>query len=266
MTTPIAFDFDRIRNAARNCPQAAPWFELVDDLARTSIGIMRALQVSNDDKQRLCIATLFIRAKGSLQSAILLVERGMISDARVVLRSATEAVIASIAAQADPNFIDELIGAHRKTQLTLVGVIDGDAEYQSTLSQEDIAVIRQTVEEIESLEAANGKQFRLINWADTALKYCAVLYNLVYRDLSSDGTHVSVTALNRHVEADANMNIVSLKAGPDLADLTNALSVICLISIWAMYPLSGAFGLAQVEAKISDSRRRYKELSASTGR
>jgi hypothetical protein len=59
---------------------------------------------------------LFVRAHQSFQAAILLIERGLIGDARTVLRSGVEGAIAICAIAADPSFVDQLIEAHHANQ------------------------------------------------------------------------------------------------------------------------------------------------------
>ena len=78
--------------------------------------MLRDRDVPRHDNQRLTIAILFIRAHKSFQSSLLLAERGLISDARVVLRSGVEGAIALNALANDATFLDMLIEAHYYNQ------------------------------------------------------------------------------------------------------------------------------------------------------
>ena len=260
----MGFDFDRVRTQARRLPASVGWFDLADDLGRTGVAILSSLKVPLADTQKFCLATLFVRVHDTFQSAILLLEHGMIPSARDLLRSATEGAIASFAVKSDAAFIDELIGAHRKHQLTLAEVLNKDAAYKRTLSSEQIAEINRVVSENKQLEVQQGSKFRPINWADVAVRHCPALYDLLYRDLSTDGTHVSVNALNRYVQADANLQITALKGGPDISELPEALSLACLVFLWALHPVAEMFELDDVTMKISDGLRRFRELSNGT--
>jgi hypothetical protein len=64
------------------------WFDFAEELNRLGIDMLRNRDVPRDDNQRLTIAILLVRAHKSFQSSLLLTQRGLISDARVVLRSA----------------------------------------------------------------------------------------------------------------------------------------------------------------------------------
>jgi len=50
------------------------------------------------------------------------------------------------------------------------------------------------------------------------------LYNAVFRSASGDGAHTSIDALNRHIRADSQANILGLKFGPAVDDLPATLS------------------------------------------
>jgi hypothetical protein len=56
--------------------------------------MLQGHEAPRHDDQRITIVALFVRAHQSFQAALLLAERGMLSDARVVLRSAVEDAIA----------------------------------------------------------------------------------------------------------------------------------------------------------------------------
>lgn len=64
----------------------------------------------------------FIRVHRGFQSALILAERGLIPEARVVLRSAVEGAIAINALAKDEGFVDQMVGAHHRSQRTLARV------------------------------------------------------------------------------------------------------------------------------------------------
>jgi hypothetical protein len=58
------------------------------------------------------------------------------------------------------------------------------------------------------------------------------------------------------------MQITALKGGPDISEVPEALSVACLVFLWALHPVAEMFELNDVTAKINNGLRRFKELSA----
>ena len=179
------------------------WFEFAQELNLFGSKAIRAHTFDQSDTRT--ITALFIRSHQSLQAAMVLVERGMIADARTVLRTLAEGTIAQIALAADAGVIDQLVAAHRKHQLTICREMLADEKCREQLSQTQISQLEATVSELELLKGVPGQEPRQINWADLAKKHCAELYLLLYRPLSSDGTHTTVDAINRHLEADAGV-------------------------------------------------------------
>jgi uncharacterized protein DUF5677 len=235
------------------------WFDFAQELNLFGSEAVRAHTFDQNDTQRIMISALFIRSHQSLQAAMVLVERGMIADARTVLRTLVEGTIAQIALAADARVIDQLVAAHRKHQLIICRDMLADDKYREQLSQAQIAQLEATVSELELLKDVPGKEPRQINWADLAKKHCAELYLLLYRPLSSDGVHTTVDAINRHLEADAEFRITGLKGGPELIDIVDTLSIACLSFIWALHSfeeMRGADG-QQVQSFL----QKFKELS-----
>jgi hypothetical protein len=230
----LSDEINRFRKVVRTVTPYKKWFDFAQELNLFGSEAIRAHKFDQNDTQTMTISALFIRSHQSLQAAMVLVERGMIADARTVLRTLVEGTIAQIALAADAGVIDQLVAAHRKHQLTICREMLVDEKYREQLSQEQIAQLEATVSQLELLKGVPGKEPRQINWADLAKKHCAELYLLLYRPLSSDGTHTTVDAINRHLEADEELRITGLKGGPELTDIVDTLSIACLSFIWAL--------------------------------
>jgi len=67
-----------------------------------------------------------------------------------------------------------------------------------------------------------------IKWEQVACKYCNDLYQLLYRPLSSAGTHTTLESINRYVSHDTDMQITAVNVGPDTADMVATLKFVCL--------------------------------------
>jgi hypothetical protein len=253
-------DIDRFRAEVRALPECKVWFDYAEDLNRIGLAMLKGHEAPLHDRQRFLISLFFIRAHESFQAAILLAERGLIGDARTVARSAVESAIALIAVAADSSFPDQLIAAHRKQQLTVANLILGDADYRDCLSQDEVAKAEVLAAEVEALKGHPEKAPKAINWADVANKHCKDLYHVLYRMLSADGTHATVVALDRYVEADANMQITALKFGPVKAGIVDTTSAASLTFIWAALHFAHAFGKNDMVKRIEQSHQRFIEL------
>jgi len=255
----LSSEIDSFRTAIREWTPARAWFELGDELTGLGLQLLRDHETPLHDNQRFCIATLFVRTHQSHQAALILIERGMIGDARSVLRSAVEGAIALNALAADPSFVDRLTDAYRLSQQKRARVAL-DPAYRDGYSASEIAEMEKTIREVDGLKAARGKSLQDINWADVAQPVCPDLYQLLYRLLSADGTHATIDALNRHLILDTDQNIVGLNAGPDTDGVVDALQAACLVMLWAAEPFSRAFPTDGVSDQIQGFVQRFGQL------
>ena len=255
----LSDEIDGFRTVVRTRAPYKEWFDFAQELNLFGSIAIRAFTFDQTNTQRMTISALFIRSHQSVQAAMVLIERGMIADARTVLRTLVEGTIAQIALAADAGVIDQLVAAHRKHQLTVCREMLADEKYCEQLSQAQIAQLEATVSEMELLKGVPGKEPRQINWADLAKKHCAELYLLLYRPLSSDGTHTTIDSINRHLEADDELRITGLKGGPELTDVADTLNITCLSFIWALNSFEEMRGTdgQQVQSFL----RKFKELS-----
>ncbi len=210
---------DRFRTSLRAVPSYRLWFEFAEDLNRLGLDMLRDHEPPRHDNQKLTVTALFVRAHQSLPAALLLVERGMLNDARVILRSAVEGVIALTALANNPAFLDQMIAAHRFNQRKLARLTLNSPDYRSAYSPEEIAQMEATVAEVDASEAAaiatDGKPLRDINWAEVDPQHCKDLYGLMYRLFSGDGTHTNINAINRFMEFDAGGQLTGFRVGPN---------------------------------------------------
>jgi uncharacterized protein DUF5677 len=255
----LSDEIESFRKIVRTREPFKEWFGFAQELNLFGSEAIRAHTFDQNDTQRMTISALFIRSHQSLQAAMVLVERGMIADARTLLRTLVEGTIAQIALAADVGVIDQLVAAHHKHQLTICREMLADEKYREQLSPSQIAQLETTISELDSLKGIPGKDPRAINWADLAKTHCAELYLLLYRPLSADGTHTTVDSINRHIEADAELRITGLKGGPELTDIVDTLSIACLSFIWALNSFEQMRGTDGQQ--LQSFLQKFKELS-----
>jgi hypothetical protein len=217
------------------------------------------------DNQRFTLAALFIRAHQSSQAALILAERGMIGDARAVLRSAVEGVIAMYGLAATPTFIDRLRDDYRLNQQKLARVVLDEPSFRELYASAEIAQMEAINREVAELRANSDKDKRPrgIIWDQVAAMHCPDLYKLLYRPLSIDGTHTNLDAINRHVQVDPGGRVTGLKGGPDAEGIVEVLKAATLIVLWAADPISRAFPMDGIDDRIQAYLRRFRELPGS---
>lgn len=207
-----------------------------------------------------------MRAHKSLAAALILAELGLVGDARSVLRSAVEGAIAIRALAVEPKFLDELIEAHRVNQRKKARLLVSNPDYAATCSAEQIAEMNATIAQVDAMEAAKLKKLQDITWANVGGKYCKDLYELLYRLLSADGTHTTIDAINRMFDYSPTGEIVSVKVGPDVADMVETLKAGCLMFLWAAESFANVYGLANMQARIQEKVAEFAALPESEPR
>jgi len=252
---------DRFRASLRSVAVYMASFEFAEELNRLGIEMLRDRDVPQYDNQRLTITVLFVRAHKSFQSSLLLAERGLISDARVVLRSAVEGAIALNALANDATILDTLIEAHYYNQRKTARLVLDDPIYRAVYASQQIAEMIATVNDVDAREnAVAPRKFRDPNWADIGQKHCKDLYQTLYRLLSADGTHTTINAIHRHVAYDANQKISELKVGPDTSNLVETLKAACLMLLFAAGPFARTFDMVEITARLQNQLQRFNEL------
>jgi hypothetical protein len=254
-------DVEAFRTAVRTSPRYAVWFEFAEELIREGLDILANHEVRRGDNQQLLLSGLFVRAHQSFQAAVILAEKGIVADARGIVRSAVETAIASIALAADPSFIDQMIGADGKHKITLARALLTDPDYKDRYSPGEIDKMEQTIKDLEAIDKSSPRAPKAINWKEVAHRHCKDLYMALYRLLSSDGSHATIDVMDRYFEVDATGEITAIKLGPDFEGLDDTLNAACLAYLWAAIPFASHFEYQGFRGRLDEHVRRYRQLA-----
>jgi hypothetical protein len=110
-----------------------------------------------------------------------------------------------------------------------------------------------TITQVGAIDATRTKKLSDINWADVAIKHCPDLYDLLYRTLSTDGTHTNIHSIHRCMIYDRAGKFAGFKVGPDIDGMIDTLKAACLMFLWAAEPFARAFprdGLDRIRAQL----------------
>jgi hypothetical protein len=255
----LSSDIDHFKVSVRNSTTYKPWFDFADDLIQLGLDMLVAHEVGPEDRRGLVLSVLFVRCHQSLQAAVVLVEKGMIADARILVRSAVESAIACVALSADETFVDRLVEAHHKNRGSVARELLGDRDYSQRYSQHELGKLQAAVDEVAALKRARGADLRSIIWSDVAKQYCKDLYICLYRLFSNDGTHTTFDTMDRYVEADAAGRIQVFKMGPDHVDSDEVLNAACLTFLWAAGPFARVFQQKELGWELINSAATAKQ-------
>lgn len=206
---------DRIRR------EHGAWFDLISKLNRFAMSVL--LREVPKIPEELYTATLYARAVSMFQGAILLAERGMAAESRSLVRGCAETAIALGCTRRDKSFPQKLDDDHDKYRVAMANDLLNLPKGDTNISQEQRADLRRLVSEISAQYQPPRPQ--RINWA-TASSTAAMtdLYLTVYRQTSSDASHVSLKSLDRHLVSDVNGTLVGFQFSPSFGETIDTLS------------------------------------------
>ena len=95
---------DHVAWTATTRAQFKEWFDLVESFNREAMKILFAIKPRQSINQQLVAASLYGRALQSFQGAVIMAERGMIADARSIVRSCAETAFAIGSLTVDDKF------------------------------------------------------------------------------------------------------------------------------------------------------------------
>ncbi len=233
------------------------WFALAEDLNGIGHRQLALLKVPAEDNQAFLTALLFMRGLSNFQGAILLVERGMTQEARTLIRGCFETVFCLGAVRKDPTFANALIRDDASRRQRLARLLLKLPDDSSGL---DAGHIEKLTGFLDGL-AQSGVQAEPLQIFRTAeLAGLADIYDTYYRGLSNDAAHPSVTALNRHVNADESGLIKGFRWGPEVTDVEDTLMTACTAAVYVIHLAKGMLNRDDISIGLDRCWEEYKRL------
>jgi hypothetical protein len=233
------------------------WFALADELSELGHEMIPALQIPAGNVQVTLTALLFLRGLSNIQAVILLTERGMTPEARLLARSCFETVFYLGAVRKDTGVRDRLIkdDAYRRNGIAK-GILQHSemAELKPEIKEKLIQFQRQLQES--DLGIAG---FPIWEAADKAgLK---PIYDTYYRGLSNDSAHPSISSLNHYVNVDAHGSMDALKWGPGVSNIADTLEQACVAALHLLVLGKEIVRSAEIDELLAKHWSEYKRLA-----
>lgn len=240
----------------------SPWFDVADSFNNLGMRILPAVEPAQNSNQQLLAATLYGRALTSFQATYVLAERGMLADARTIVRAAAETTIVLSALVKDASVCDLLLDRHYWHHRKLRNAYLSDPQAAAELTIQEIDAIRAVIIEIDK-DRPSVKDLKKDPIVIAALAEQAdvnALYNVVYRSTSGDAAHTSIDAMNRHIRVDANNNIEGLIFISNVTDLPDTLSNAMSVLGFALDAVCKFFSLTKFDKDLEQCVAAWKAL------
>ncbi|GAF73406.1 unnamed protein product, partial [marine sediment metagenome] len=229
--------------------------ELARQLNLKAMEVLRSMKLDWDDEAKVIVASLMVRVVETYQGVVLLLERGMVAQARMLVRAEFEALFSLAAIAKQPSLLDSYVAQHydsvikafksakRWKQKTLRGKLDTRT------------IDRLVTQNQAKLNASQAKPLKIWKWAKKA--GLNDFYNVFYVENSS-AVHSDMWALNDHVDGDAQGDM-QIYFGPSDSGLYHALRSAATALISAIGFLGYAYNL-KVEDTMQELRQRWERL------
>jgi len=184
-------------------------FDLTKEINRFSMAFLQKLKIDWENNQKLIIHTLCLRIIEHFQGTVLMLERGMMSQAKVLTRAMLETVFILVALQRKPDLLQCYFDQHedgRKKALKAALQFKNKNLLASTKKHN---LEKHYVEHMNSLKGKELNPLAPKQWAIEA--DLEDFYNLYYV-LYSNSTHSNLSALDDHV--DESKDEINLAFGP----------------------------------------------------
>lgn len=239
----------------------AAWFDALGVANRLAMEILPELKPGRQDNQKVLEAAFYAKALQSIQAVALLVERGMIGDARTILRTCVEGAILQRKVADDPTFVARLIERHDYHRRSLGTGVLNNAQLAAELRPDDLSRIKATAAEI-SARYPNAKP-RDINLAEVAASVNGMhLYTLFFKPLSGDSAHGTIDALERHITSDSKGHMTGLAFGPQPVGVADTLSASLSVLFHVLDTAIERFALAQFRPRLAECLTNWKAMAA----
>ena len=229
-------------------------FNLCYDLNKLCHETLFKIDAHSEEAQELLIATLYLRIKSSFQAVVILSERGMIPQAKVVLRSILEALFTLCALSKKAELCDIYMQADQIKKLKQINKFRMlKSGLPEKAKESEILKLQQELKD--DIEKRKIKSFSAEQWAKEAELHD--IYLSAYTVLC-DPVHTSVKELEKYLVLDDD-EIKELKWGPDTDDLEIVLSANIEFMLVSLKATCGLFKIGE-EKTINNLHDRLKVL------
>ena len=217
----LASDSDELVTAIRaTCPDV---FDRAYALNRELHESLFQFEIQNRDPQQLLVATLAPRALEHFQSAIVLLERGLVASGAAVTRALLESVFAVRALIRDESFVERYIASDLPHRKKLINKLKQNAypvfeEANAAIRDEDVESLDIEIVEHDARSISAEELSRAAGMHDWYLSAYSML---------SQPVHSSVREMDRYLTIDALGEVKALQYGPSSEEIPHLVLTAC---------------------------------------
>ena len=202
---------------AKHRQESADAFRIAEALNLAGVKTLYASTPEKNDNRQLLVTLLFARVLSHYQGALILCERGAVYSAKALMRVMLEATFALGACAKDLAFLDLYVKDDRRRQADMIQALLDLPPEEIAVPREELEKLRQQAITLRS-EIKAEKQTK-IGAFDMARRAALLDFYRLFYVPYSNVVHTSVRDLASHVNEGPAGEILSLKWGPQSAEV-----------------------------------------------
>lgn len=234
------------------------WFCLSENISSISQRFLLSLKPPVGDGQKVISTILFSRILSHFQGVILLTERGMVTEARSLLRGMLDATFACVALSKHESLVEEFVNDDLWQRLKC---LNSFRALPKAIKKQHRIGNTKLIKQAENLQKEiDEKQIKPLTTEYLAQKAEMLShYNTLFVLLSSS-THSRVRDLEQHLGNEAIDKFDTLFWGPDVSGLNEVLFPACELLFIAAKGISNLFIGSEFDKEFQEQWEKYEKL------
>ena len=241
--------------------------DLAREVNRIAQEMLGTLQIERDDLRGVLLGTLLTRQAESFQAFLILVSKGLLFQAQIILRNIAESMFVVGAISKDKTFAGDFILRDHMSRLKFAQALKRYHERKGSSNEDLDNLIKQlqiTVKESQNEDGpkARGKRKTLRPFSTEQIARIAQMedvYDNTYRRTSL-AVHTLPTSLNETFVVDQNDEIEALKYEPRIDNLEIWLFSAIEMTLCTLREMTEHFSLHVSRSRIGQMTSRHKAL------
>ena len=231
------------------------WHRIAGDVNRFSLNVLFSLDARNGVIEELLLASLYLRILHTFQGAILLAERGMLTQGRMLARSMLEAVFPLAAIAKDSGFAKEYANKHKLQQLKFFRKAQqlGSEMVKELEDPETKQLVEELKDEIDNLS------IKVLRTEDIAKKAGLHIWYLTAYAVLSGTVHSKAGDLEEYLVLGPNGEIKEFDWGPSSKGLRELLMTVTESMLMAVEHVKSICTI-NVEVNLEQYRNQLNKL------
>ena len=238
------------------------WVAVAEKLNRIAQSLLATttLRIASAQDSKLLSMLLFTRSLSNFQATVLLAERGMVVEARLLARACLETTFCLGAmVKAGDEFVNKVLYNELHERRASVNWLLNAKNRRQFLAADDRKRLAKHAEEVER----TWKSLAKVGFEEMArLADMEPLY-VWYRQLSGDAAHPTVSSLNRYITDNKGDEVSEIRWGPDCnsEELGDTINLACNFLLAACVSFNSVAGNEQINETLVELFREYQKLN-----